>query len=198
MEEIVKFEDMTNAQLKEACDDFGLVVKAKNPGKPNKGEYLEALEEFKAAQDKLHGRDREAEEEEAVKAKEEGTTRTPKRKPKSPNALQRLELLAKERVIVRDMQETQTKDELISVSWGNRSIGMQTDWVDLSGEPQYVRVGALQNLKDATMTIQTPKPGGGVTMVRKNRFVIVPVEPLTEKELAELAAQQKMRNSKLA
>jgi hypothetical protein len=193
MEEQVEFKDMNNAQLKELCEDFGLVVKAANPAKPNKGELLEALETFKATQDKIHGIDREAD-----KADTTVGASTPKRKPKSLATLQKLELFSKERVVVRDMQETQTKDELISVSWGNRLIGMQTDWVDLSGNPQYVRVGALNNLKDATMSVQEPKPGGGVSMVNKKRFVIVPVEPLTQKELDELANQQRMRNSKYA
>ena len=187
------FEEMTNAELKEACEDFGLKVAAKNPAKPNKTEYLEALNAFKAEQDKLHGRDREEE----AKAEEEAP-KGPKKKVQSPAQLQKLDLMRKERVIVRDMQESQTKDELISVSWGNRLLGRQTDWVDLSGEPQYVRRGAIQNLKDATMTVHVPKPNGGVSMERKKRFVVVEVEPLTEKELEELAAQQKMRNSKLA
>jgi len=188
------FDDMTNAQLKEACEDFGLEVKAKNPQKPNKTEYLEALNAFKSKQDAVHGRDREEE------AKVAATTPkgTPGRKVQSEAQLQRLELFAKERVIVRDMRESQTKDEMISVSWGNRLIGMQTDWVDLSGEPQYVRVGAIENLKDAPMIIHSPKAGGGDNMVSKKRFVIVPVEPLTDAELKALAAVQSMRNSKLA
>ena len=54
------FEEMTNAELKEACEDFGLEVKANNPAKPNKGEYVAALNEFKAAQDALHA-DKETE-----------------------------------------------------------------------------------------------------------------------------------------
>jgi len=191
------FEDMTNSELKEACADFGLEVIAKNPQKPNKAEYLTALGEFKAAQDNVH-KERNAEKAEAEKAApvKDGSTR----KPQSKSVLTKLDLMAKERVIVQDMQETQTKDELISVSWGNRLIGMQTDWVDLSGEPQYVRRGALQNLRDATMTIQNPKKSGsgGVSKNQKKRFVVIPQEPLTQKELDQLASVQKMRNSKMA
>jgi hypothetical protein len=190
-----QFEDMTNAELKEACEDFGLKVKAKNPAKPNKTEYLEALNNFKAKQDELHA-DRIAEKEKASEAAP--VTDGSKRKPQSKSQLMKLDLMRKERVIVRDMQESQTKDELISVSWGNRLIGRQTDWVDLSGEPQYVRRGAINNLKEASMVIHVPKKNGGVNMERRNRFVVVEVEPLSEKELAELASQQKMRNSKMA
>jgi len=196
MEEIKQFEDMTNAELKEACEDFGLEVKAKNPAKPNKTEYLEALNSFKEKQDELHS-ERNAEKAKAAKVVVK-TTDGSKRKPQTQSQLQKLDLFRKDRVMVRDMQESQTKDEMISVSWGNRLIGRQTDWVDLSGEPQYVRRGAINNLKEATMVVHEPKKGGGVSMVRKNRFVVVDVEPLTPKELEELAAQQKMRNSKLA
>ena len=190
-----QFEDMTNAQLKEACEDFGLKVKAKNPAKPNKTEYLEALNSFKAKQDEFHAKRNE---EKAEAAKAAPVNDGSKRKPQSKSQLMKLDLMRKDRVIVRDMQESQTKDELISVSWGNRLIGRQTDWVDLSGEPQYVRRGAINNLKEASMVIHVPKKGGGVNMERKNRFVIVEVEPLSEKELAELAAVQKMRASKMA
>lgn len=191
-----QFNDMTNSELKEACVDFGLEVKAKNPSKPNKGEYLEALVEFKAKQDKIHGIEPEVEKEEETKP--ETKKDTPKRKPQSKAQLLKLALFMKTRVIVRDMQESQTKDEMISVSWGNRLIGRQTDWVDLSGEPQYVRQGAINNLKEATMVAHVSKPNGGASQIRKNRFVIVEVEPLTEKELEELANQQRMRNSKIA
>ncbi len=191
------FEDMTNAELKEACEDFGLKVKAKNPAKPNKTEYLEALNSFKATQDEIH-KDRNAEK--AVANKTTPVTDGSKRKPQSKAQLMKLDLFMKDRVIVRDMQESQTKDEMISVSWGNRLIGRQTDWIDLSGEPQYVRRGALGNLKEATMVVHTPKKGesGGASMIRKNRFVIVQVNPLDEKEIEELRAVQAMRNSKLA
>jgi len=189
------FEEMTNAQLKEACEDFGLEVIAKNPAKPNKSEYLTALNEFKAKQDETHA---ERNEEKAKLEKTEPIKDGSKRKPQSKAQLMKLDLFRKERVIVRDMQESQTKDEMISVSWGNRLIGRQTDWVDLTGNAQYVRVGAINNLKEATMTVHVKTPSGGDAMERKNRFVVVPVEGLSEKELEELAAQQKMRNSKMA
>jgi len=189
------FEDMTNAELKEACGDFGLEVKAKNPAKPNKAEYLEALNTFKAEQDKMHGKD-DNEEEEKKEVKE--VTDGSKRKPQNKFQLMKLDLFRKDRVIIHDQQESQTKDEMISVSWGNRAIGGQTDWVDLSGEPQYVRRGALNNLKEANMVIQMPKPNGGVHSVHKKRFIVVEVDGLTTEEFEDLKSQQKMRNSKLA
>jgi len=190
-----QFDEMTNAELKEACADFGLEVKAKNPAKPNKTEYLDALNEFKAAQDNTHS---EKIAEKAELAKTAPVTDGSKRKPQSKSQLTKLDLFKKDRVIVRDMQEGQTKDEMISVSWGNRLIGGQTDWVDLSGEAQYIRRGAIRNLEDASMMVQTPKPKGGVEMKTKKRFVIVPVEPMSDEEMATLKASQAMRNSKLA
>ena len=189
------FDEMTNAELKEACEDFGLTVEAKNPAKPNKTEYLEALNAFKAAQDELHGVDTDAKVEVEVVAK---VTDGSKRKPQSKSKLMKLDMFKKDRVIVRDMQESQTKDEMLSVSWGNRLIGRQTDWIDLSGEPQYIRRGAIGNLKEATMVIHTNKSGGGAGQTRKKRFIVVDVENLTDTELSELKAQQQMRNSKIA
>lgn len=189
-----QFEEMTNAELKEACADFGLEVKAKNPAKPNKGEYLAALKEFQDEQNMVHGAKNE---EKAKLAEVEPVTDGSKRKPQSKSALLKLDLMKKDRVIVRDMQDSQTKDEMISVSWGNRLIGNQTDWVDLSGEPQYVRRGALGNLREATMMIQQPKPKGGVHMVSKKRFVVVDVDPMTDEEFENLKAVQSVRNSKV-
>ena len=191
------FENMTNAELKEACEEFGLEVVANNPSKPNKAEYLKTLNDFKAQQDKIHGNEdteKPAKEEEPAPVKDASS----KRKPQTRAQLVKLDAMKKDRVIVRDMQETQTKDELISVNWGNKLIGRHTDWVDLSGEPQYVRRGALYNLRDATMSVQQPKPGGGVEMVTKKRFVVMDVDPMTDEELAQLASVQSMRNSKQA
>ena len=188
------FEEMTNKELKEACEDFGLTVEANNPAKPNKTEYLEALNAFKAKQDELHGVDPEAVVE---KEKVDKVTDGSKRKPQSKSKLMKLDLYKKDRVVIHDNQESQTKDEMISVSWGNRLIGRQTDWVDLSGEPQYVRRGALGNLREATMVAHVAKPNGGASQVRKKRFIIVEVEAHSDQEFADLKAQQKMRNSKI-
>ena len=154
------------------------------------------MNDFKSAHDKIHGK--EEEEEPSKEPVDVAPVTSPKRKPQSRAQLVKLDAMKKDRVIVRDMQETQTKDELISVNWGNKLIGRHSDWVDLSGEPQYVRRGALYNLRDATMSVQVPKKGGGVEMVTKKRFVVVDVDPMTEEELAQLASIQSMRNSKQA
>lgn len=186
------FEEMTNAELKEACEDFGLEVEAKNPAKPNKAEYLTALSEFKASQDTLHADKVEAKAAEPV-------TDGSKRKPQTTTQLIRLDMFNKIRCIVHDQQESQTKDELISVSWGNRTTGGQTDFVDVaSGEPQYIRRGAIINLQNATMAQHTSKDNGGVDIGRKKRFIVVEVDGMSEAELKDLANKQKLRTAKYA
>ena len=121
-----------------------------------------------------------------------------KRKPQTTKQLIRLDLFNKVRCVIHDQQDSQTKDEMISVSWGNRTTGGQTDFVDLSGEPQYVRRGALNNLKEATMTSHISKANGGVDMQSKKRFIVVETEGLTAEELADLANKQKLRTAKYA
>lgn len=187
------FDNMTNAELKEACKDFGLEVIARNPGKPNKEEYLTALNAFKDSQDTLHGI------EEVEEVKKEVVTSKPKKKVQSKPQLMKLDLFKKDRVIVHDQQESQTKDEMVSISWGNRLIGGQTDWVDVaSGEPQYIRRGAIGNLKTANMVTHVSKANGGADRASKKRFIVVEQENLTDAQFEDLKNQQKMRNSKQA
>lgn len=190
-----QFDEMTNAELKEACEDFGLEVSAKNPAKPNKGEYMEALVAFKTKQDELHAeKNAEKDAVNAAAPVEDGSNR----KPQSKAQLIKLDLFNKVRVVVHDQQDSQTKDELISVSWGNRGTGGQTDMVDLSGEPQYLRRGAILNLRDAHMAQHASKANGGVNIGRKKRFIVVEVDAMTEAELKELANKQKLRTAKYA
>jgi hypothetical protein len=172
------FEDMTNPELVVLAESYGLDVEVKG-SKPTKAELLSAFTAFKVGQEK-------------------SKTSMVKQKRQTKAQLVKLDAMRKIRVSVRDMQESQTKDELQPVGWGNKLIGRHTDMVDLSGEPQYIRRGAILNLEDTHMVKHTPKPGGGVTSIRMKRFVVVPVEPLTKKELASLEGIQSMRNSKQA
>lgn len=172
------FEDMTNPELAELAESYGLDVEMKG-SKPTKAELLSTLNAFKSGQEK---------------------TKAPlvKQKRQTKAQLVKLDAMRKDRVSVRDMQESQTKDELQPICWGNKLIGRHTDMVDLSGTPQYIRRGAILNLQDAHMVKHIPKPGGGVISTRVKRFVVVPAEPMTSKELEALANVQKMRNSKQA
>lgn len=200
----IPFEDMTNAQLKELVEDFGLTVEAANPAKPNKTELLESLNAFKAKQDAIHNPvveekvDAEVVEEPAVTGRGIKAPTTDVKKVSSKQELMRADLFRKERVIINDNQTAQTKEEMVSVSWGNRMIGGQTDFVPMHGEPQYVRRGALANLREANMVEHVQKERGGVEMVKRKRFSIVPVEGLTEAEITALAAKQAMRNASYA
>jgi len=196
------YDEMTNAQLKEECDDRGIKVEAKSPGKPNKTELLAAIHKAENFEPVEYDEDYVSEED---VAKQEAIAAAPKPiKPVAPQSeakLQRLDMMRKTRVIVHDNQDNQTKDkdEVISVSWGNRLLGGQTDFVSLGGEPQYVRRGALKNLEEATTVIHDTKASGsGANQQRRKRFIIVPVEGLSVGEIAELAAKQKMRDSKHA
>lgn len=191
------YEDMTNKELLELVELGNIKVEdAKNPSKPNKTELVDAIEAHVAKQDADKDNS-------IIKTPEESLEKLkPGVKKRQETALQllRKELNTKDRVIINDRQENQTKEESVSVSWGNRGIGVTTDMVYLHGEPQYVRRGALNNLKNAKTTIHNPEKtttsGAGVQAVP--RFIIQYVEGLTQKELDDLAAVQAMRNSKSA
>jgi hypothetical protein len=189
------YEEMTNAQLKEECEDLGIEVRgALNPHKPTKADYTAALN--KRLNYEVDETVEVVEEPESA-ADEIPTTR----KAQSSTKLVRLEMFRKDRVMIHDVQENQSKDkdEIISISWGNRLLGGQTDFVSLNGQPQYVRRGAINNMLEATTTVHSPKPGGNGTITeRVKRFVITEVEGLTPDQLEELANKQKMRNSKYA
>ena len=191
------YKELTNAQLKEECTDLGIerVIGSKNPAKPNKDDYIKAIR-AKLSYEPVETEEDEVEEE-VDAAAEIPTTR----KSQTPAQLSRLEMFRKDRIVLHDVQENQSKDkdEILPVSWGNRMLGGQTDLVALNGEPQYVRRGAIRNLLDATTVIHKPRPNGnGVITEVTKRFIVTEVAGFTAKELAELATKQKMRNSKYA
>ena len=110
----------------------------------------------------------------------------------------REDVFRKERYIITDMQENQTKDLVVSVGWGNRTLGGQTEFINLNGEPQYIRRGAIKNIIATTTVIHEPKDGGGENSVVKPRFVLQKLEGMTQEELAELGRKQALRNAKYA
>jgi len=187
------FKDLTNAQLKEECQAQGIKnIAAKNPGKPNKDEYLAAI-----ANHLSYG----GEGDDVITAEDIAEAKNPKKKVQTRAQLDRLEMFRKDRVIVHDVQENQSKDkdEVISISWGNRVLGGQTDLVAMNGLPQYVRRGALNNMANATTVIHKPRANGnGADSEVVPRFIITEVAGLTEAELKELATKQSMRAAKYA
>ena len=208
----VNYEEMTNKELQALIDDFELTLEAKNPSKPTKAELVATLTKFKREQDVLNGNTDDEENDELVNDSDsgsEGEIPASKKevKPSNParelsqserKRLQMADLLRKERVLVYDVQDNQTKTPAMSVTWGNSLIGFYTDMVNLeSGKPQYIRRGALANLRDATFTrsIQEEEFGPVINQT-EFRFNIKELDGLTEEEIETLGAKQKLFNSK--
>lgn len=201
----IDYNEMTNAELKALIDDFELTVDAKTPGKPNKAELVSALENYRKQQNIING----VEEDETEDLDETNDELTPGSKNETKvekvvpqkllpreqkKRLQKADLLRKERVIVIDKQHTQTRIPAITVTWGNKLIGIQTDVIDLkSNKPQYVRRGALANLRTCTFTYSYQEEEfAPVKQVTEERFEIRELEGLTEDEIADLAIKQRM------
>ena len=208
----VNYEEMTNKELQALIDDFELTLEAKNPSKPTKAELVATLTKFKREQDVLNGNTDDEENDELVNdsnsgSEGENTASKKEVKPSKParelsqsdrKRLQMADLLRKERVLVYDVQDNQTKTPAMSVTWGNSLIGFYTDMVNLeSGKPQYIRRGALANLRDATFTrsIQEEEFGPVVNQT-EFRFNIKELDGLTEEEIETLGAKQKLFNAK--
>lgn len=206
----VNYEEMTNAELKALVDDFELTVEAKTPGKPNKAELIAAIVKFKKEQNAING----IQEEEEVLANSDDSENdeldsSPKVVKPVPQrllpvdkrrALQKADLLRKERVIIFDKNHTQTKMPVIMVTWGNKLVGIHTDVVNLqSGKPQYIRRGALANLRLATFSYSYQEDEfSPVKHLTEERFEIRELEGLSEEEIEVLAAQQKMNKRLIA
>lgn len=199
----VNYEEMTNKELQTLIDDFELTVDAKIPSKPTKAELIATLTKFKVQQDVINGVEPEVEEEdendELVPEKKVVTSKAAKDLPLNERrALQRADLLRKERVLVYDVQDTQTKMPAMTVTWGNSLIGIHSDVINLeSGKPQYIRRGALANMRNATFTRSIQEEEFGPVINRTEfRFNIKELDGLTEDEIEALAAKQKMMNAK--
>jgi hypothetical protein len=206
----VDYEAMTNKELQTLIDDFELTVNPKTPGKPTKAELVSVLMAFKVEQDIINGVEQdeidEANDEEDEKLNDElepvlaakvkaSKAIAQKDLPREQRrALQRADLLRKERVIIFDKQNTQTKIPAMPVTWGNTLIGFHTDIINFSHQkPQYVRRGALANLRDATFTYSHQEEEfSSVQQITELRYSITEVEGLTDDEIKVLAAQQRV------
>ena len=206
----VNYNEMTNKELQALIDDFELTVQAKTPNKPTKAELIATLDAFKKEQNRINGIDDEddTENDELVGEENSGSAKPKKvddvAKPAKSYSkaerkkLQIADLLRKERVLVYDVQDNQTKTPALTVTWGNSLIGFYTDVINLeSGKPQYVRRGALANLRNATFTRSIQEEEfGPVKNVVEERFNIKELDGLTEEEIEILASKQKMFNAK--
>ena len=206
----VNYNKMTNKELQALIDDFELTVQAKTPNKPTKAELIATLEAFKKEQNRINGIDDEddTENDELVGEDDSGSTKHKTvegvAKPAKSYSkaerkkLQMADLLRKERVLIYDVQDNQTKTPALTVTWGNSLIGFYSDVINLeSGKPQYVRRGALANLRNATFTRSIQEEEfGPVKNVVEERFNIKELDGLTEEEIEILASKQKMFNAK--
>ena len=204
----VNYNEMTNKELQALIDDFELTVQAKTPNKPTKAELIATLEAFKKEQNRINGIEDEEENDELVGEDDSGSTKPKKTEDVAKPAksyskaerkkLQMADLLRKERVLIYDVQDNQTKIPAITVTWGNSLIGFHSDVINLeSGKPQYVRRGALANLRNATFTRSIQEEEfGPVKNVVEERFNIKELDGLTEEEIEILASKQKMFNAK--
>ena len=100
------------------------------------------------------------------------------------------------RVVVTDHDTTQSMEadvleRGVTISWGNKFLGSQTDCVFMHGEPQYVRNGALAAMR----TILIPTNSKDSTSRTKARFSITEVEGWTQEKIDELKAQQKLKGN---
>ena len=204
----VNYNKMTNKELQALIDDFELTVQAKTPNKPTKAELIATLEAFKKEQNRINGIEDDEENDELVGEDDSGSTKSKAvegaAKPAKSYSkaerkkLQMADLLRKERVLIYDVQDNQTKTPALTVTWGNSLIGFYSDVINLeSGKPQYVRRGALANLRNATFTRSIQEEEfGPVKNVVEERFNIKELDGLTEEEIEILASKQKMFNAK--
>lgn len=194
------YRSKTNSELKEILDMLELTTPlAKNPFKPNKNEIVEALMKFKRHQDSINGIEPE-EGDELPDEEDEEEIEAPVAKVRKPSkaeqaALLKADLMRMELVIVHDTQTSQTASSAITVTWGNRILGIQTDVIKF-GTPWYVRRGALANLRTNEITEYNQEEGGPMRTETRNRYMITDVEGWTEEQLRIHAADQKIRNSR--
>ena len=206
----VNYEEMTNKELQALIEDFELTVNPKTPGKPTKAELVAVLNAYKTQQDIINGIEPEVAAEDEEEELDTNVESVSVPKPVEPKiavakparelsrnerkALQRADLMRKERVIIHDMQDTQTKVPAMTVTWGNGLVGIHTDVIDLSSsKPQYVRRGALANLRLSTYTQSIQEEEYGPVEQRTEfRFSIKELDGLSEDEIANLAAQQRL------
>ena len=185
----MNYNDMTNAELQQLCEDFELTV----PAKANKTQLVDALTKYR---DEMNGVDDSGTTDSAEEPETTVVAVTQAQLPRAQKiALQRADLFRKEQVIITDNQSTQTKFGVQYVRWGNtKGTGIQTDVVTM-GKPQYVRRGALANMARGTTTIPEVSEDGTMTTVQAPRYNIQRLEGLTEKQIKDLQNRQAMRNA---
>ena len=195
---------MNKTKLLEKVEDYGLNDKITDES-TNK-EIVEVILEFVNGQKEDEPIVEKEPIKEIAKPKKPQTilekygVKTFKHLPKTVKAkLQKDDLLRKEEVIITDMDNTQTRVEAKTISWGNELIGYYTDLVQFDTEDGvYIRRGAIQKMESGKMTITTKKKninadGGAVEIIttkEQPRFRVVRLQGMTEEEKVRLATEQ--------
>ena len=188
----MNYDELTNAELSSLIEDLGIEVEAKNPKKPNKAELVAALNEY-------HGTVPEVE----AEVEEPETKQSLNKKVQSKGAKRKEQYNKMMRLIRVNVTSNKTglskpiKNQVMTVSWGNRLLGYHTDRLVL-GKPWHVRFGALENLRKAVITesIQNDEDNR-VDTQEIPAYNIVELKQLTKPELDKMAKRQTIRNESL-
>lgn len=181
--------EASNKELMELCEAVDAEVKAKNPKKPTKADLIAALDEYYGETAEVVDEDEVVSTPDVKPAKQ---TRAQKRKQ------QYLDNMKLVRVLITSNATNQTKQDVITVSWGNLLLGYNTDRIIL-GKPWHVRHGALNNLRGKT--ISTPiqnEEHNRIDYVNVPAYNIVDLGLLTMAEYREMGSKQKAKEASLA
>jgi len=179
------FNDLTKAELLQLCEDFDITANSKMTN----AELVALLDAYNKGEETTVGPAETTPTKTAV-------TRTQAELPLAERIkLQKADLTRKEHVIINDNQSTQTKVNVLTVTWGNTGgLGIQTDIVHFN-KPWYVRRGALANMRRATCTIPKVTETGEMGTEVIPRFSIQDLDGLNEQELKLLGNKQAIRNA---
>lgn len=183
----MNYEEQTNADLKQLCEDLDLEVKAKNPSKPNKAELIAALNEYDGVTPEVV---EEIVQDESPEVESKGTLN--KAQLRRHQHREKMKLV---RVMATSNADNQTKVDLITISWGNDLLGYHTDRL-LLGKPWHIRQGALDNLRATTIT--KPVQNEEQNKIDYNQIPAYNVQDLgllSKDEYKALGEKQKVRDA---
>lgn len=189
--DITELDNMKSKELKDYCNENDITVNAKTKGKPTVAEFKEAIINYEseglADIDVITTEREELEELKDVDVK----VLTKAEKLSIKRRIQRSELLRTERVIIRSNKDTQTKSEMEYITWGNDLVGHKTDIV-IFDKPWTLRVGAVNNLKKATLMKSKPRSANNKmpVLVSSPAYSVEILPPFTQDELDVIGKSQ--------
>ena len=191
-EQIMIYEEQTNAELSSMIEDLGIDVDAKNPKKPNKAELVAALYKYDGVEPaEVVSNDTEVK---AVVKPKKQTLAQKKRE-------QHKKYMKLIRVNITSNSVSQTKNlpnQVMTISWGNRLLGYQTDRLIL-GKPWHIRYGALKNLEDSVISVSVQNDEKNrIETIQGPAYNIAILPMLDKPALDKLAKKQTIRNESIA